>query len=112
MATEEEVEAVLEQLVQRISRIDPSYRAMLPTRRTIQAECPDIGVVYHTDLRQGRLSGLQRGSAPRADIRLRCSSDDLLLLAAGELDPSVAYASDRLSIQASVTDLLRLRAVL
>ena len=112
MATEEEVEAVLEQLMQRVSRIDPTYRAMLPTRRTIQAECPDIGAVYHATLRQGQISELQRGSAPRADIRVRCSSDDLLLLATGDLDPSVAYASDRLSIQASVTDLLRLRAVL
>jgi Fe-S cluster assembly iron-binding protein IscA len=48
----------------------------------------------------------------RPDIRLVVDSDDLVALADGELDFSKAYTSQRIRIQASMTDMLRLRAAL
>lgn len=112
MATVAEVEEILFDLVKRVERIDPSYRAMLPSRRTIQAECPDLDLVYHAFLRHGKLSELHEGPADRYDIRVRVDSDDLIAMHEGELDPARAYGSGRIRLDASMTDLLRLRAVM
>jgi predicted lipid carrier protein YhbT len=113
VATAEEVEATLQGLIRRLEDVDPSYRAMLPSRRTIEAECPDLGLVYHALWRNGGLSEIEEGSAPRRpDIRLSVDSDDLLALANGRMDVGRAYADGRIRIQASMTDLLRLRAAL
>lgn len=113
MATVREVESTLHELIRLLERVDPSYRAMMPTRRVIQATCPDLGLTYHARWRNGELSPLETGPPERrADIRITVDSDDLMAIADGELDFARAYATDRVRIQASMTDLLRLRAVL
>ena len=112
MASEEEVEDTILDLMRRLERVDPSYRAMLPSRRTIEAECTDLGLVYHAHWRGGRIGELHAGAADRADIRIEVTSEDLLALASGQLDFSRAYATNRVRLDASMTDLLRLRAVL
>lgn len=113
MATVEEVEAILRDLAGRLDRIDPAYRALLPSRRTILARCPDLGVAYHASWRGGRLGELVAGEPDgRADIRVAVDSDDLVALYRGELPVARAIADDRLRLDASMTDLLRLRTVL
>lgn len=113
MATVPEVESILHDCIRMLERVDPSYRGMLPSRRTIQATCPDLGLTYHAFWRNGELSELHQGPADgRADIRISVSSDDLVAISEGQLDVGRAYATDRIRIQASMTDLLRLRAVL
>lgn len=113
MATLDEVEATIHRLMRYAERIDPSYRAMLPSRRTIEAHCPDIDRTWHAHWRDGAISDLEAGAlGRRADIRLTVRSDDLLAMARGELDPRRAYGDDRIKVEASMTDLLRLRAIL
>lgn len=113
MATEEEVERILHGLMSRLERVDPSYRAMMPARRTIQAECPDLGLVYHAFWRDGKLSELHEGPPHRrADIRVRVASDDLHALVNEDAEFRRAVNDGRVRIDASMTDLLRLRAVL
>lgn len=112
MATREEVEGLLADLAARLEKLDPAYRSMLPSRRTVEAECPDLGVAYHAFWRHGQLGRVNDGHAERPDIRIRCDSDDLLALASGQLDLREAYTLGRLTIEASMTDLLRLRTVL
>lgn len=113
MATVEEVQATLERLVRAIENLDQGSRAMLPSRRTIEARCPDIGLVYHAEWRSGSLGELVEGPAPkRPDIRVEVSSEDLMAMAAGELDFRTAYQGQRVRIDASMRDLLRLRAAL
>lgn len=113
MASVPEVEATLHDLIRQLERIDPAYRGMLPSRRTIQAECPDVGLVYHAFWRHGKLSELHTGPPEkRADIRIRVDSDDLMSLAEQHLDFGRALQGGRIRIDASMTDLLRLRAVL
>lgn len=113
MATVPEVESVLHDCIRMLERVDPSYRAMLPSRRTIQASCPDLGLTYHAFWRNGQLSELHEGPPDRRpDIRISVDSEDLLAMAEGELDFGRAFAQDRVRIQASMTDLLRLRAIL
>ena len=113
MASVEEVERILHELISRLERVDPSYRAMMPSRRTIQAECPDLGLVYHAFWRDGKLTELHEGEPDRrADIRVRVDSDDLLALVDQDAEFRRAVNDGRVRIDASMTDLLRLRAVL
>lgn len=113
MASEQEVDQTMSSLLRRLEQIDPTYRSMLPSRRTIEATCPDIGVTYHAKWQAGEMSGVARGEAPgRPDIRITVNSDDLVAIADGSLDFARAYAENRVRIRAGMTDLLRLRAVL
>lgn len=113
MATPEEVEKTIADLLRRLEVVDPTYRAMMPGRRTIEATCPDVGITYHADWRSGELGEIRLGeSIRRPDIRIAVHSDDLLAMARGELDFAQAYLDNRVRLDASMADLLRLRAVL
>lgn len=112
MATEQEVEQVLSDLVARLETADPTTRAMLPARRTIQARCPDLDLVVHAEWQGGRIQIVDRPPNAHADIRISVRSDDLVAMANGDLPFGRAYASNRIRVDASMTDLLRLRAVL
>lgn len=85
---------------------------MLPARRTIEANCTDLDLMYHAMWRNGQLGALVAGPAERPDIRIHVASPDLIGLAQGTVLLREAWTSQRLRIEASVTDLLRLRAVL
>jgi hypothetical protein len=113
VATFEQVEDVLADLLLRLRDLDPDVRALLPSRRTIRASCPDLELDHWAEWRNGDvqlLAGPPNGR--RADIRVVISSDDLVQLHRGELRFTRAFAENRVRIDASVTDLLRLRALL
>ncbi|MFP4149756.1 MAG: sterol-binding protein [Nitriliruptoraceae bacterium] len=112
MATLEQVEEVLLQLLRRLGTVDESARAMLPSQRLIEARCPDLDLVRHAQWRGGVIELLTDEPGRRPDIRLSVLSDDLLRIAAGDLPVSRAIASNRLRVDASMPDLLRLRAAL
>ncbi|MFP5309414.1 MAG: SCP2 sterol-binding domain-containing protein [Actinomycetes bacterium] len=113
MASVDEVERTIALLIGRLDRIDPAYRSMMPSKRLIEAECPDLGLTWHATWSHGELSEIEAGPAVRRpDIRLVVDSDDLIALADGELDFSRAYTSQRIRVHASMTDMLRLRAAL
>lgn len=112
MATPEDVEETLRRLMHRFERLDHPYKSMLPTRRTVEAEFPDLDLAFHAELRDGILSELYPGPADQPQIRVVLDSDDLLAMADGELRFRRAYATNRVYLDASTTDLLRLRTVL
>ncbi len=112
MATLDQVEDILIGLLRKLGTVDESTRALLPSRRTIEARCPDLDLVRYAEWRRGELELLEDEPTRRPDIRLSVHSDDLLRIASGELAFSRAITSNRLRIDASMPDLLRLRAVL
>lgn len=112
MASVEEVEAVLDLWLERLAEIDDTTAALLPARRTIEARCPDLELVRFAVWERNRMVSLDGQPDRRPDIRVSVRSDDLLAMAAGELTFSRAYASNRVRLDASMSDLLRLRAVL
>ena len=112
MATIEEVEQALADLLERLDSVDDSTRSLLPTRRTIEARCPDLDLVRYAEWRSGRLSIVDGPHERPADIRISVRSDDLLRITNGELPFTRAYASNRVRLDASMADLLRLRAAL
>lgn len=112
MATFDQVETILIDLLRRLGQVDDSTRAMLPSRRIIEARCPDLDLVRYAEWRRGDLDLLDEAPIRRPDIRISVHSDDLLRIASGELPFSRAVASNRLRLDASMADLIRLRAVL
>jgi predicted lipid carrier protein YhbT len=112
VASIDEVEEVLADLLSRLDTVDEQARALLPSRRTIEARCPDLDLVRFAEWRNGRITLLDDVPERRADIRISVRSDDLLRIASGELPFGRAYAANRVRLDASMTDLLRLRAVL
>jgi hypothetical protein len=112
VATVEEVEDALVDLLGRLDGVDDTSLAVLPAHRTIEARCPDLDMVRYAEWRDGRMVVLSERPARRPDIRVSVRSDDLLAIASGDLPFSRAYASNRIRLDASMTDLLRLRAAL
>ncbi len=100
------------QFVARLRSADPAQRALLPSRRTIEASCGDLGITYHAFWANGALSDPVLGPAPRANIRISVGSDVLIGLASGDIRFSDAWLNGKLRLEASMTDMLRLRAAL
>ena len=112
MASVEEVESVLEDLIDRLADVDDTTSALMPSRRTIEARCPDLDIVRFALWDKGRIHRLESLNGRRPDIRISVRSNDLLAMVHGELTFARAYASNRVRLDASMADLLRLRAVL
>jgi hypothetical protein len=115
LATKEEVERHLRDLIERLGRSDDGSSELeraLPERRVLALHVSDLGADYWTELEGGRLGELRQGSPPDRDILMTASSDDLVDLVEGKGSLFSAYLSGRVRIDASVSDLLRLRKLL
>jgi hypothetical protein len=109
VATIEECQHALERLSQTITRLDPQARQAAIVERTVSAELPDLGATFTGRLDPDGFHDMTTAAAPRAQIRLTLSSDDLVALADGSLSFGTAWSRGRLKVQASFGDLLRLR---
>lgn len=116
MASLQECEAALQQLAARFAAVDPDLRRRHAVDRTVSCRVPDLRVVFSVQLTDGRVVELQcraeHEPAQQAQVRLAATSDDLVALVTGDLTPPAAWAAGRLTVEASVLDLLRLRALL
>jgi len=96
----------------RLESLDEGTRAWLPAERTIVAHCTDIRLRRLVRWRDGAIEHLDLTEVRSVDITISADSATVLGLADGTLTVSDAYFSGRLRIDASVTDLLRLKAAL
>ena len=84
--------------------------------RSLSCRLTDLQQVVQGRLHDGAITDLhavpEDPPPARADIRLAMSSDDLLALTAGDLDFAPAWATGRVKLQASIRDMLKLRALL
>ena len=116
MASLQECEAALRELSARVAAVDPELRRRHAVERTVSCRVPDLAVVFHVRLTDGSVVDLrcrdEQDTADQAQVRLAASSDDLVALVSGALPPPAAWATGRLTVEASVLDLLRLRALL
>ncbi len=112
VAEVEEVEAILDAFLGRLAQVDPSSRAVMPGRRTIEAQCPDLELFRYGVWNNGVLTRSDEPVTRRPDIRIAVRSDDLVRLSTGEMTFAQAYLGGRIRIDASMSDLLRLRAML
>ena len=113
MATKRQVETKLRQLIKRLDQTDREVRGSLaeslPESRIIEVVITDLDASYWTELDGGRMDGLHHGTPREAEILVRVSSDHLIELVDGRKSLFSAYLSGQVRIEASISDLLRLR---
>lgn len=112
MASVEQCEQALRVLAERLAEVDPETRSKYVVERTVSCRIRDLDVVFVGRIDDGGLTDVRQADDPSAQVRLSTSSDDLLALAEGRLGVPSAWATGRLKIEASVLDLLKLRALL
>ena len=110
MATAEQCDRAIDEVVGRVNAVDPERTSHIPDR-TLGCTVLDLDRTYTARLESGRITDVQveRGAQPQ--IRLLCSSDDLLLLVDGDLSFAHAWATGRIHLDASLRDMLRMRAL-
>ena len=114
MATVEDCRQALESLTGQLAQLDPADRAAHLVDRDVSCHISDLGVTFHTTLGMdgaGPIT-LENGSGPASQVRLTASSDDLVGLAADPGSFIRAWLTGKIKIQASISDLLRLRKLL
>lgn len=112
MATVEECAAALQRVADQLGSVDPDTRSKHVLDRSLACRVSDLDVTFRGELRDGGLHDVRQGSAEGAHIKLRVSSDDLVALADGRIGFAGAWATGRVKVDASLTDLLRLRTLL
>jgi hypothetical protein len=111
MATLEECEAALRDLAAQFADVDDDRRRYA-FDRTVCCHLTDLDTGFTGRLGADGLVQLTRGMSSAANVKVHCTSDDLLALTRGELSLGSAWAAGRIKIDASVFDLIKLRAVL
>jgi hypothetical protein len=112
MASVEECEAALHDLAAMLRTVDADTRSQHVVERTLSCWISDLKEVFTARLGADGLSDITRGGQHDGQIRLKVGSDDLVALTKGELGFPVAWATGRVKVDASITDLLRLRSLL
>jgi putative sterol carrier protein len=113
MATLKQCERAVAELVDRLADVDPDVRRKYAVERTVACRVSDLDVVFLARFDEdGTVSGLETAESGTAQVRLAASSDDLIALIEGRLSVPTAWATGRLKIDASMFDLLKLRALL
>ncbi len=112
MASVEECHEALHRLAGQLAGVDAETRGKVVLDRVVSCRVPDLDVTFSGRLRDGGLHDIVAAPATDPQISLRVSSDDLVALSSGQLSFARAWASGRVRVNASITDLLRLRRLL
>jgi hypothetical protein len=92
-----------------------SHSAAAGLDRSLSCRLTDLDQVVLGRLSSGSVRDLHAvpvdPAAPKADIRLTMTSDDLVALTDGDLHFGKAWASGRVKLEAGLRDLLRLRKI-
>ena len=112
MATIDECLKALEGILGDLAR-NPAAEGL---DRSLSCRLTDLETLVRGRLSAGAVRDLHvvpdDPSAPKADIRLTMTSDDLVALTDGRLSFGPAWATGRVKLEAGLRDLLRLRKLL
>jgi putative sterol carrier protein len=113
VASRTEVEKQLGALLARLDENREGVRAAIPSRKVLRCYIPDLDESWFSVIEDGHVSPpSQTAPADRTDITLRVGSDDLVDLIEGRLSFLSAFTSGKVRVDASIMDMLRLRALL
>lgn len=112
MASVEECEAAFHDLATMLRAVDPKTREQHAVDRTLSCWVSDLKECFTARLGADGLTDIQRGGQHDGQVRLKVTSDDLIALTKGELSFPIAWATGRVKVDASISDLLRLRTLL
>jgi hypothetical protein len=111
MATQEVCLAAILEAVERFNAHDAGSKRERVPERTVGCTILDLDVTYRGRLEQGFIVGVAESLEHQADIRIICSSDDLVAMVNREVRFAHLYSTGRVRIDASLRDLIRLRSL-
>lgn len=112
MASEAEVEAAIDTLIERLGEVDAEARRKHVPDRSVGVTVLDHDVTYVGDLKSGELINVRKEPGDfKPQLRVVCSSDDLVDMTEGRLKFAHAWATGQVRLDASLRDLLKLRAL-
>jgi hypothetical protein len=113
VATKRQVESKLRELIKKLDQTEQGVEALshaLPERRVIEVYVSDLEATFWTELTDGRMGALRRGeSEDEPDMRLEVESDDLIDIIDGRRSMFSSYVAGRMKVEASFSDIMRLR---
>jgi SCP-2 sterol transfer family len=114
VASKAEVHQQLEVLLARLAANHDGVRAAIPDRKVLRCQVTDLDAVWYSVIDHGNVSPPSETPPAdgRVDITLRVGSDDLVDLIDGRLSFLSAFTSGKVKVDASIIDMLRLRALL
>ncbi|WP_344966753.1 SCP2 sterol-binding domain-containing protein [Salinactinospora qingdaonensis] len=116
MATVEQCRAAIDKVSDRIMEVDEASRRKHLVERTVSVTVRDLNHVFSMRLTMNGLTNVtdstEAAAGERAQVRITASSDDLVALAADQLDFGRALMSRRVRLDASFSDMMRLRKLL
>ncbi len=114
MATAEECRQALLALTGRIMELSPEERAEYLVDRDISCHVTDLGVTFLTRIGPDGAGPVRKanGSDTKAQIRMTAKSADLLALSADPGTFPKAWLTGKIKVEASLSDIFRLRKLL
>ncbi len=112
MASLEQVQEIIDAGIEWFDEYPLEDRKKNLPNRTFEVLILDYDKAYRGEVVDGEIIDLTFGHpGPRTDVRMVLTSDDLVALHEGELKFASAWAAGRVRIDASIRDLLSLRAL-
>lgn len=112
VASTRDCSRALRDLAKRLADVDDDVRRKHAVDRTISCRVTDLETDFSGRISDGELVDVKQEALPDAQIKLSVTSDDLVALTDGHLNVASAWATGRLRVDASIKDMLRLRALL
>ncbi|HZD67449.1 MAG TPA: SCP2 sterol-binding domain-containing protein [Actinomycetes bacterium] len=114
MATKEEVSGAIERLMARLDGNEENVRSAIPGRKVMGCQVTDIGASWYSVIEDGHVSPPAEEPPPgeRVAVLLKLRSDDLVDLVEERVSFLSAFLSGKVRVDASLSDLLRLRTLL
>ena len=113
MATKDEVTRALERLMARLDGNDGAVRSAIPGRKVFRCHVPDLDASWFSVIEDGHVSPpVESPVLDNVDVSLEVDSDDLIELVEERASFISSFLSGKVRVQASITDLLRLRTLL
>jgi putative sterol carrier protein len=111
MATQEDcLEAILT-VVERFNSHDAGKKRERIPSRSVGCTILDLDITYCGKTVDGYVVDVARSATHSADLRVLCTSDDLIDLVNGDLSFAHAWSTGRVRLDASLRDLIRLRSL-
>lgn len=113
MASVKDCRRAIAQLTAMLDAVEPELRARHVPARSVACHLTDLDRWFAGSLDPDGVHGVRELDAaePDVDVRLAMTSDELVALADGEDDFLHAWLRGRVTVSASVRDLLRLRSL-
>ncbi|MDA2808104.1 SCP2 sterol-binding domain-containing protein [Nocardiopsis suaedae] len=116
MTSVEDCRRAIDRVSERIMEVDEADRRKHIVDRTVSVTVSDLDTVFDMRLTRDGLRDVssRAASAPaeRAQVRITSTADDLVALAEDRLDFAKAMLSGRVKLEASFSDLMRMRKLL